>query len=321
MTAVVQGTFLPYISNVHDEDQNLLLFFNKFTYDCPEASEYLNSLAQYPFQQKVSLIRQWLKSHEGLLSRFSILNLGCSGLTAAPYEIRHFTTLQVLNLSDNPNIGLAALHSLRHLREINLSNNNLTELPKFFDEFKLKKINLRANKLQIFPSFVEHLDVAHLEGNPFGLELGSGKICDGKKTNVKDECLRLCFFTPLVHSVAMLINISYRIVRLVTLSHFWAPLVRGDSHYSLVTQVKEVGKDLIRVIGAPILLIALQTIALYGYYSNSYRGVILYGKLEKAIYEREVTGNRAVDHIALATLCVAYNALIIYCTLKYDRYI
>lgn len=33
----------------------------------------------------------------------------------------------------------------------------------------------------------------------------------------------LTFGTPCVHPVAALVNIAYRILKLVTLSHFWVP--------------------------------------------------------------------------------------------------
>lgn len=117
-------------------------------------------------------------------------------------------------------------------------------------------------------------------------ETTSREYSNESKECVSEKCQKLTLATPIVHSIASCINIAYRIVRLVTLSHFWWGLNK-EAPYSLKERTKEAGKDLLRIFTTPFAFIGLELAAIYGIFSP-YNGRKLYATIERAQYGNSV---------------------------------
>lgn len=102
------------------------------------------------------------------------------------------------------------------------------------------------------------------------------------KDTIRYKCSWLTLCTPFVHLVAALVNIVYRIIKLVTFSHFWIP--KPWYYYSFQARLEEAGADLLRIVATPIALIGLELAAIYGIFSP-YNGRKIYGTIERAQYE------------------------------------
>lgn len=99
---------------------------------------------------------------------------------------------------------------------------------------------------------------------------------------VRKKCAWLAIGTPIFHAIALVGNVAYRIIALLTLSHFWWPK-EGEKEYSLKERAKDAGKDLLRIVAAPFVYVALEVSAIYGLF-RPYDGRKLYASLERAEY-------------------------------------
>jgi hypothetical protein len=95
------------------------------------------------------------------------------------------------------------------------------------------------------------------------------------------KCFLLTLGTPFVHPLAMIANLAYRILKIVTLSHFWA--ARYEK-YTFEERLTELGKDLLRIVANPIAIVGLELAAIYGWF-RPYDGRKLYATIERATYE------------------------------------
>jgi hypothetical protein len=102
------------------------------------------------------------------------------------------------------------------------------------------------------------------------------------KGTVRLKCFLLCFGTPIAHSVAAVINVIYRIVKLVTLSHFWIAK-SGERKYNFTARLADAGKDVLRILLQPFSIIGLELSALFGVFTP-YNGRKLYATIERAEY-------------------------------------
>ncbi len=89
------------------------------------------------------------------------------------------------------------------------------------------------------------------------------------------KCFLLSLGTPLIHVPAALINMAYRLVKLVTLSHFRGAF--DKQHFNAA------GIDLLRIVAAPLAIVGLELAALYGMI-RPYDGRKLYATIERATY-------------------------------------
>lgn len=94
------------------------------------------------------------------------------------------------------------------------------------------------------------------------------------------KCSLLVVGTPIVHPVAGLYNIAWRIFKLVTLSHFWWP---GGEHYNFKGRALNASQDMMRILATPLAVVGLQLAAIYGLF-RPYDGRKLYASLERATY-------------------------------------
>lgn len=94
------------------------------------------------------------------------------------------------------------------------------------------------------------------------------------------KCFLLTLGTPFVHLPAAFINLAYRIAKVVSGSHFWAAASHTTTFKARLT---EAGKDLLRIVAAPLALVGLELAAIYGM-GRPYDGRKLYATIERAQY-------------------------------------
>nr|WP_166155984.1 hypothetical protein [Neochlamydia sp. AcF84]NGY95124.1 hypothetical protein [Neochlamydia sp. AcF84] len=97
------------------------------------------------------------------------------------------------------------------------------------------------------------------------------------------KCFLLTLGTPIAHSIASLVNVAYRIAKLVSFAHFWMDK-EGEKPYSFKERLKDAGKHVLRIVTTPIALVGLELAAIYGVFTP-YNGRKLYASIERAQYE------------------------------------
>ena len=108
------------------------------------------------------------------------------------------------------------------------------------------------------------------------------KYLNESKGVVGFKCFLLTLGTPIVHTIASVVNVAYRILKLVTLSHFWMTK-EGEKSYNFKSRLKDASTDLIRIVTQPIALVGLELAAIYGLF-RPYDGRKLYASIERAQY-------------------------------------
>ena len=96
------------------------------------------------------------------------------------------------------------------------------------------------------------------------------------------KCFLLTFGTPFVHPFSLIVNMAYRILKLVTFSHFWVDK-EGETKYDFKARLADAGKDLLKIVVTPLSLVGLELAAIYGIFSP-YDGRKLYASIERATY-------------------------------------
>lgn len=94
------------------------------------------------------------------------------------------------------------------------------------------------------------------------------------------KCFLLTLGTPLIHPVAGLVNIAYRVIKLVSFCHFWCP---GGENYNFKGRFLRASQDLFRIIATPLAVVGLELAAIYGLI-RPYDGRKLYASIERATY-------------------------------------
>lgn len=107
------------------------------------------------------------------------------------------------------------------------------------------------------------------------------KYLNESKGIVRFKCILLTLGTPFVHPIASLFNAAYRIIKIVSLSHFWLP--RAEKGYHFKARVLSACKDLLRVVAWPLTIVGLELAAIYGWI-RPYDGRKLYASIERANY-------------------------------------
>ena len=130
----------------------------------------------------------------------------------------------------------------------------------------------------------------------------NNKYWNESKNVTRLKCFLLTFGTPFVHTVASIANIAYRILKLVTLSHFWVKkegeenyilkLVtlshfwvkkEGEENYSFTARLKDAEVDLLRIVTTPLTIVGLELSAIFGLLTPR-NGRKLYASFERAQY-------------------------------------
>ena len=110
----------------------------------------------------------------------------------------------------------------------------------------------------------------------------NNKYWNESKNVTRLKCFLLTFGTPFVHTVASIANIAYRILKLVTLSHFWVKK-EGEENYSFTARLKDAEVDLLRIVTTPLTIVGLELSAIFGLLTPR-NGRKLYASFERAQY-------------------------------------
>lgn len=94
------------------------------------------------------------------------------------------------------------------------------------------------------------------------------------------KCFLVTLGTPFVHLPAAVINLAYRVAKVVSGSHFWMPT---SSTSTFKARLAEAGKDLLRIVATPIAVVGMELAAIYGMI-RPYDGRKLYASIERAQY-------------------------------------
>jgi hypothetical protein len=99
---------------------------------------------------------------------------------------------------------------------------------------------------------------------------------------VRAKCFMVSCGTPFVHTVASIVNIAYRLFKILSFANFWLPQF-DNKPYSFSNRLKKTGLDLVRCITAPMAVLGLEFAALYGLF-RPYDGRKLYASIERGMY-------------------------------------
>jgi hypothetical protein len=98
---------------------------------------------------------------------------------------------------------------------------------------------------------------------------------------VRFKCIGLSLITPFAHLIATVVNVIYRVLKIISFANFWLPR-EGDS-YDFKGRLKDTGLDAARIVLAPITLLSLELSSIYGWFTP-YNGRKLYATIERASY-------------------------------------
>lgn len=111
-------------------------------------------------------------------------------------------------------------------------------------------------------------------------ETTNRRYLNDSRSVVSLKCFMLTVGTPVVHLIAGVINIAYRILRILIGYHFWK-----EGELSFTARLAEAGVDLLRIVLAPLAFVGLELSAIYGIF-NPYDGRKLYASFERAQYDK-----------------------------------
>ena len=95
----------------------------------------------------------------------------------------------------------------------------------------------------------------------------------------------LCLGTPLVHLVASVYIIGIKSIRLISFWHFWKKAEPDQAHF--IARLADAGTDLLHLIAAPFVYVALECAALYTVILP-HDGRKLYASIERAQYGQQL---------------------------------
>lgn len=99
---------------------------------------------------------------------------------------------------------------------------------------------------------------------------------------VATKCVLLASVTPLAHSIASIVNVAYRTLKIITGAHFWMPK-EGEKKYNFQARLTDLKIDALRIIATPVTILCLELSAIYGII-RPYDGRKLYATIERAAY-------------------------------------
>ncbi len=108
------------------------------------------------------------------------------------------------------------------------------------------------------------------------------KYCGDTENMVRIKCLALLVLgTPIVHGIALVLNVINRVAKIVSGMYFWHESLQG---IDLKDRFFEMGRDIVTVAATPLLFVGLMLASLYGAAIRPYDGRKLYATLERAFY-------------------------------------
>lgn len=153
-----------------------------------------------------------------------------------------------------------------------------------FEEVAKKGLDERDNfpvRLSHFLPYTRFKEVITQNGDECGIDLSNADVYwrDDPRTS-KVKCLALFVATPLIHAIGLVLNLANRVVKVVSLAHFWHPSLKNCS---LADRSFSFGRDLLRVAFTPIIYVGLELSAFYGLMQPD-SGKKLYATFERCAY-------------------------------------
>ncbi len=132
-------------------------------------------------------------------------------------------------------------------------------------------------------------NISHEKAYMYVIDLGTGdKYLNEEPLLISIKCFVAAVFTPIIHPFAIIINLIIRIIKLVSFFEFWKE-VPEELEYNLKNRFFEYGKDFLRILIAPFILLLLELSALYGIFAPR-DGRKLYASFECGFYGRAILG-------------------------------
>lgn len=104
---------------------------------------------------------------------------------------------------------------------------------------------------------------------------------------VSIKCGAAAIATPVVHTIGIPINVIYRVIRIVATCKYLHEAYENDKKDIQSYCVKEISKDILRIVVSPLILLILEIAALYGIFSPN-DGKKVYANVEAAFYGRAI---------------------------------
>ncbi len=102
------------------------------------------------------------------------------------------------------------------------------------------------------------------------------------RSTIRIKCLVITASSPLTLTLLPVLNVAYRILKLVTLTHFWVKK-EDEVKYDFKARLADAGKDLLRIVATPLVIVGMPLASIYGLI-RPYDGRKLYATFERAIY-------------------------------------
>jgi hypothetical protein len=118
-------------------------------------------------------------------------------------------------------------------------------------------------------------------GTPYLLDMTTGnRYWNEPKGVVGTKAFLLALGTPIVHAIALTIQVFASALKLITLWHFWGHTGEKET---LKEKLLHAGADFLKIAAAPLALAGLELSAIYGIF-RPYDGRKLYASFERAEY-------------------------------------
>ncbi len=112
------------------------------------------------------------------------------------------------------------------------------------------------------------------------------KYWNESKDTLRTKCCVLALITPIGHPIAGCMNIAYRTLKVLSLSHFWMNDAQETS-YNFTARLLNAAGDVFRIPMQPAAILGLELASLYGTIRPN-DGRKLYASIERAQYETPV---------------------------------
>lgn len=114
------------------------------------------------------------------------------------------------------------------------------------------------------------------------MDMSTGReYLDESKSTIRKKCGLLILGTLPLHSLAAILSIANKILKLISFYHFWSNK-EDEEEFSFKARLKDAGEDFVKIIASPIAVVGLELAAIYGVF-RPYDGRKLYATIERAM--------------------------------------
>lgn len=120
------------------------------------------------------------------------------------------------------------------------------------------------------------------ENSRYIIDVTTGDRYDSDSySTLRKKCAATFVATPIAQSIGLVLNLTNRIGKLFLFAHLWAP---SANRYNFKVRLAEMGKDLLRIVATPFILVGLFFAAALGATISPHNGRKLYATLERSAY-------------------------------------